>query len=271
MKTVCTLALVLAFSSATIAADPFPLDGAGLRKISRPFPFKAEFSNRVSFRLPDSLRYVNEDKLSDFADRMKLAHAGDEVGIVAPDDMSWYTTIFLPKDDPLTDQTDMTNINKDQIATWNEKFTNDHTPRRGGAGKTWRLGNWTHQPVWDAGKKVLSFGTRMTTESGEPGSDLVNYKVFIYGPENQIIGLQTITPVGTYQKPVERTQKLIEEVTFPSPHTESSASDEMMYYAKLAGGGLLGATLVIIFARMLMGGGRRSSTAGVARRPGLPR
>src|SRR6516225_6796364 len=98
------------FCPALTAADAFPIDTTMLRKLSRPSPFSADLgTTKIKFRLPDGLRFVGEDKLSDFTDRMKLALVGDEVGVVVPDDLAWYTMIYLikEKDDPLANQPDL--------------------------------------------------------------------------------------------------------------------------------------------------------------------
>src|SRR5437868_3806348 len=115
---------LVAFCPVLAAADPFPIDPTSLRKLSRPAPYGTEFGNsKIKFRLPDGLRYITEDKMQDFADRMKLALVGDEAGVVVPDDMGWYTMIYLlkEKDDPLAGQTDLANLNKEAMAAWHEK------------------------------------------------------------------------------------------------------------------------------------------------------
>src|SRR5262245_4866916 len=122
MKAIRTLLLIIAISPALCAGEPaFPIDSTTLRKLTRPAPFGTEFGvTKIKFRLPDGLRYVTEDKLSDFSDRLKLATVGDEMGVVVPDDMGWYTMIYVLKDDPLAGQTDLAALSKESLATWNE-------------------------------------------------------------------------------------------------------------------------------------------------------
>lgn len=264
------LLLTICCGGVAFAADPFPIDSATLRKLSRSAPYRAEFPGGMTFRLPESLRFVTEDKLAEFIDRMKLAQAGDEVGVVVPEDMSWYTMIFLPKDDPLEGQTDHENLNRDALMAWQEKFTSNHTARKSGLNKTYRLGSWTHPPRWDKDKKTLEMGVRMASDSGDTSHDLMNYKIIAYGPEKQIVCFQTIAPLtdGKFEKPVQRTPKLVEELMFPAVIVEASETEAMMYYAQLIGGGLIGTLLVIVLAKLFTG--NRRPMPGT-RRPGLPR
>ncbi|CAN5137648.1 hypothetical protein BH11PLA2_BH11PLA2_23150 [soil metagenome] len=274
-----SLAFLILFSLAVAAtaghdpsAPPPPIDATTLRKLTRPSPFRAEFP-KSSLRIPEGLRFVTLDNLPDFSERMKLALAGDELGAVVPEDVSWHCMVFNIKDDPLKDQ-DLSNINREALQVWIEKFTADHAPRKLGSGRTIKVGNMFQPPVYNTEKKTLTVGNRMYVEGAE--TDHLNYKVFFYGPEGQILCLQTVVPaIGTiYSKVIEangKALKLNDEVAFPAVAVEGAdESGTMMYYAKLIGGGLIGAMIVILLARTLTGR-RRAPAASPLRRPGLPR
>jgi hypothetical protein len=271
MKLKSLLATAIAVVSLGVAnAEPIPaIDLTTVRRLSRPGPHGVEFSNRVKFRVPDNLRYVSDDKLESFMEKLRLPLVGDEVGAVVPEDVAWFTIIFLPKDDPLANQPDLTNLDKAELMKWQEKFTSDHALRNAGSGRTYTLGNWTHPPKWDAEKKTLEMGVRLVSDSGNADADLIDHKLFVYGPDKQIVLLATRAPMadGKWNAAVKQAKKLQDELTPPPATNESSESEEMMYYAKLAGGGLFGTLMVIIIAKIAS---RRRSTAGV-RRPGLPR
>ena len=173
--------------------------------------------------MPEGLYSVSPNYYQEFADRMKLALAGDEVGVIIPEDVAWYTIAFLIKDDPMAKQPDPANLNKDEMMAWLERFTTDHAPRKSGTMRAVKLGSWTHTPTWHADRKTLTMGVRISHDNGDP--DVVNYKVFLYGPENQILCLQTVAPAmgGVWQKALEapngKALKLTDEVTFPRPRS----------------------------------------------------
>ncbi len=265
------VAILIATSATSTSAQSIPtIDVTTLRKLTQPGPHSLEFTNRVKFRVPDNLRYVTEDKLEAFMERLRLPLVGDEACVVVPADTSWYTIAFVPKDDPLAGQTDLEKLDRDELMKWTEKFWADHTARNSSSGRTYKVGNWTHTPKWDAETKTLEMGNRIDSESGTNSSSLINYKLFRYGPEKQIICLQTIAPITKWDKPVDQTRKLLDELSFPEVYQESSESEELMYYAKLVGGGVMGMLAVFVIAKFAMTGKRASSGPNV-RRPGLPR
>jgi hypothetical protein len=265
-----TLIAIFLIAIPLAAADLPPLNITTVRSLTKPAPCRAEFP-KASLRVPDGLRYVTPDKLTEFAEKMKLALAGDEVGCVIPEDVAWYCMLFTIKDDPLSNVEDKAALNKDALMAWQEKFTADHTPRKAGAQRTVKIGNWTHMPTWNAEKKTLTMGLRMTSDTAE--GDIINHKIFLYGPEDQIICLQTVAPINSWEKavgPNGKAIKLAEEATFAPVPESPEESAAMMYYGKLAGGGLVGALVVILLARMT-NARRRPATASPLRRPGLPR
>lgn len=264
-----TLALLAAGLMPAHGTDkpPFALDSTTMRKLTRVPPFRAEFPSGTTFRVPDNLRFVTPDKLEEFCERMKMTNHGDEVGAVIPQEQTWFTVFYELKDDPLKDQADRSNPDKAALMEWQEKFLANHTPRSAGAAKAWRIVNWTHPPSYDAEKKILTMGVRVTSDSSSI-RELMSFQQILYGPQDEILCLQTIAPISSWEKPVQQAQKLTEEVNFPEAHGDVSPTEEMMYYAQLIGGGLLGAILVVVGARMLMGGGRKQAPQ---RRVGLPR
>jgi len=267
-----SLALCLLAAGAASAQPAGSLDGSTLRRLTQSGPFRVELGDKAKLRVPDNLRYVTADKLEGFAEKMRLPLVGDEVGVVIPEDTSWHAIVFLLKDDPLAGQADLANLDKSALMAWTEKFTADHTSRKAGTGKTYKIGNWTHPPKWDAERKTHEMGVRMDSDSGEFTANRINHKLFVYGPEKQIVCFQTVGLLSDYEKPVSRVRKLAaEELEFPKVYAEGEGEDQLMYYAKLAGGGLLGTLLVVVIAKLVMGGSRRAPQMGSVRRPGLPR
>jgi uncharacterized membrane-anchored protein len=270
LRSLATVACALAILCDASAQPQPPIDITTIRRLTKPAPTRGEYP-KASVRVPEGLRLVTPDHVADFAERMKLAVAGDELGVILPDDVSWYTIIYDIKTDPLADITDKSSLNKDALMAWQEKFTTDHTPRKAGVGRSIKIVNWTQTPTYNAEKKILTMGVRMAYEGID--ADIMNYKAFHYGPEGQILCLQTVVPIagGTWDKIVGaggKAIKLNDEVSFPIVYAE--VEDETMYYVKLAGGGLLGAFLVIVIARAFTGQ-RRAPAPAPLRRPGLPR
>jgi uncharacterized membrane-anchored protein len=214
---------------------------------------------------------VSEDKLEEFAKLLDYPLTGEEVGMVMPDDCRWVAAVALPKSDPLAGQ-DAKAPDKSALLEWQQRYAADRRAKAGGTGGLpSKVVGWTHQPAYDADKKRLTMGVRLTPDAGESGADVVRHQTFVYGEAGSPVCLEVVAGAAGWDKPVAEVGKLAGEVTLPTPEPAGSGGGDLWSrWTTHFVAGSAGALVLMFLARGLTA--KRSPAARPAgRRPGLPR
>lgn len=260
------------FAAAPVAGKD--LDNKTVNRLTRPGATTIDVKGVAQFRVPQGYRWAAEGNLPDLAQAAELTVTGAEAGAILPDDLKWVALVLPVKDDPLAG-TDPKNLNQEALRSWQERYSSGRRKFGGAASK---VVGWTHPPVWDAEKKRLTMGVRLTADSGESGPDLVRYQLFVYGDGGTPVCLEAYTSHLEYQRPPADLPKLADEVKFVNPEAEAAAAaavaeDPMWHYLKIGGGGLVGAVVVLalFWPRNRAGKGKVAARQPARRGPGLPR
>jgi uncharacterized membrane-anchored protein len=278
---------LLAALAAVVVAGPAsagkPVNMNAVREMSRPGPFTVELNGKGTVRVPTGFRYVGPDRLSDFRDLTGDPAGADEVGAVVPDDGTFVVYLSLladPKGDPLADRQAAevgSDATRAALLKWVEERVTEGTAAREAAGRgPQKVVGWTHTPTYDDAKKRLTFGVRVGDEKAGVGqADELHYRTYVYGPDNQVVGLRLVTSQFKKLDPgLDTAKQLAGEIVLTEPERVVAESD-LIHYAKVGGAGILGVGLALLVAKVLLAKPKRAPAAAaarpVARKFGSPR
>lgn len=259
----------LAMGVVAHAANP-NIDDNTVRRLSRVGPFTTALGEKATLRVPTGYRMVTADKLTEFSDLFDISLAGDELGMLFPaDNADWsIMAIKLAKDplkgiDPATIGTGAT---RDALLDWQKTFAEERRVKR--SGLLWTVAGWTHPPSYDAEKKRLTMGVRMTTNA-DSVRDAVSYQIYQYDAEGNILLLNQRVGLDKWERAIPEAQKLMNEITLAAKPVSEAAPDATMYYAQVIGGGVAGAVLVVVLFSIFVGKKKPAKAVRKVRRPGV--
>ena len=245
---------MLAFAGLAHAADADSQDADGLFDGTNPLfvPAVARIGSQGQVVVPEGYVYFGKEDSIILLERMENLINGRELGMLMPEDFSWFLSFEYDDSGYVSDSGDDAEIDADSILdSFREGVKESNKEKAARGWSTTEVVGWSVKPHYNSATKNLEWGITFRSD----GENFDNYNVRLLGRE----GVMEVVLVGdaeSYDKAMADSQKVLEGYSFIEGKTygEYRQGDKMAGYglaALIAGGTLAAAAKSGFLAKFL--------------------
>lgn len=245
---------MLAFAGLAHAAEADSQENSGLFAGTSPLfgPAVAHIGNQGQVVVPEGYVFFGKEDSVVLLERMENLINGRELGMLMPEDFSWFLSFEYDDSGYVSDSGDDAEIDADAIIeSFREGVKESNKEKAARGWSTTEVVGWSVKPHYNSATKNLEWGITFRSD----GENFDNYNVRLLGRE----GVMEVVLVGdseTYEQAMADSQKILAGYSFIDGKTygEYRQGDKMAGYglaALIAGGTLAAAAKSGFLAKFL--------------------